>query len=376
MSGSSAIAVLGAGFSRAFVPAAPLLIDDYGVSTILDAFEHFPHASRVLRSSVLSDGRVNVEALLTRLDGALPYDIEQGAAPELSLLLTAIMNRFRERVTEARLAERDDPGLSKFAKWCVDQSLTCITFNYDDLLDEALWKCKGVLNVVEEGYWHPDGGYGFFCRPSKTLIREGGMTGGVVMDTTCMLLLKLHGSMNWRIRRGCSRPLAIDDVVHDEEWLPASNDFGDFEGDVVTPEIVLRERAAISDHLEKDPFIIPPVLTKGSLVDEPILRLIWSSAFNALRSAETVFFLGYSMPPTDIASQHLFREAIDARAQIHVVNYTADGEPDEELISSYRRVFPDLPTSAFRFSGIVSWVDEVTADEAKVGPETGQATAV
>lgn len=357
------------------MPSAPLLIDDYGVSTILDAFAHFPHASRVLSSSVLPDGRINVEALLTRLDGVLPYDIEQGAAPELSLLLTEIMNRFRERVAEARLAERDQLGLRKFAKWCVDKSLTCVTFNYDDIFDEALWKYKAVLGVEPEGYWHPDGGYGFFCRPSTTLIREGGIQ-GVVMDTTCMLLLKLHGSLNWRIRRGCSRPLAIDDVVHDEEWLPGSDDFGAFECDVVTPDVVLRQRAVISDHLERNAFIVPPVLIKGSLVDEPILRLIWSSAFNVLRSAETVFFLGYSMPPTDIASQHLFREAIDARAQIHVVNYTADGKPDEELISSYRRVFPDLPVSAFRFSGIVPWVDEVTADAAEVEPATGEINAV
>jgi hypothetical protein len=358
MASPRTVAVLGAGFTRAFVPSAPLLIDDYGVSQLLDAFKAFPHAVRVLQSSLKPDGRVNIEDLLTRLDGVLPYDFERGAAPELSLLLTAITEQFRRRIEATRESERDEARLAKFAKYCVDRNVTCVTFNYDDILDEALWKYKRIISTTEDKqYWHPDGGYGFFCKPSRTLVR----TADVGMDTTCMYLLKLHGSMNWRIIRGSGRPVAIDGLVHHEEWLPdEDHDEGDEDDDEDEETLTPGMRAAIANHLEREPFIIPPVLVKSSLAHEPILRLIWSRAFEALEQADEVIFLGYSMPTTDIATQFLFREAVNDSANLRVVNYAPTGEVSSELVDSYRKVFPTSSRFTLDFSGIASWVDELS----------------
>ncbi|MEX2245551.1 MAG: hypothetical protein WEC75_02600 [Dehalococcoidia bacterium] len=361
----STVAVLGAGFTRAFVPSAPLLIDDYGIGDIVEAFTHFPHARRVLESSILPDGRVNIEQLLTRLDNLLPYDVEQGAGPQLALLRTSLMTRFRESIDQARRAERDEESLSAMAQLVIDERVECITFNYDDVFDEALRDVKGVTNTgTTDTYWHPDGGYGFFCKPSKTLIRESGMS-PVVMDTTCILLLKLHGSINWRIRRGSSRPLAIDSIVHDEDWLPRGNRFGDLVDDdePTTPDEAQRRRRVILDHLEGEPFIIPPVLVKGSLVLEPILRLVWWRALEALAAADRVLFLGYSMPLTDIAGQHLFREGIRPNVNVNVINYTPDGSIDQEIVKSYSQVLPWLGKDDFEFGGIVPWLHETTARE-------------
>ena len=40
--------VLGAGFTRAFLPQALLLIDDYGADSILSQFDNLPHIKRIV----------------------------------------------------------------------------------------------------------------------------------------------------------------------------------------------------------------------------------------------------------------------------------------------------------------------------------------
>ena len=101
------------------------------------------------------------------------------------------------------------------------------------------------------------------------------------MDTTSMELLKLHGSLNWRVRRGHLAPYTMDAIVHHEAWLPVEEQPGQ------------PGNAAIEDHLEPEPFIVPPVLAKTDLGEQPTLRLVWHKAFNALRSAQKVVFVGY-----------------------------------------------------------------------------------
>src|SRR3989442_15319419 len=108
-------------------------------------------------------------------------------------------------------------------------------------------------------YWHPDGGYGFYCRPSLSSVRDFPVGW---MDRTSMLLLKLHGSMNWRPLRGALAPYRIDEILHEENWLD-------------DPELNrLRQDVAseILAHLEPEPFIVPPVLMKSILTEQPMLR--------------------------------------------------------------------------------------------------------
>ncbi len=232
--------------------------------------------------------------------------------------------------------------LSLLSQYCIERRVHCITLNYDDIFDEALWAHKRYTEVHEEDpfYWHPDGGYGFFCRPSSTTVQDGvSFLGARTMDTTSMVLLKLHGSINWRIRRGYSRPLVVDAIVHHQDWLTDADD----------------PNPAILDHLDAEPFVIPPILTKGSSIHQPILRLLWARAFSALANAQRVVFLGYSMPHTDIATQYLFREAIPATAAIEVVNLTQGPSSDDEMMANYKRLFPTIGNDAFSFDGVVGW---------------------
>jgi hypothetical protein len=83
----------------------------------------------------------------------------------------------------------------------------CITFNYDDFFDEALWRVRGLYDISaglpeDLRYWHPDSGYGFWCKPATSLLEFDPLE----MGSPTILLLKLHGSINWRVRRGYESP--------------------------------------------------------------------------------------------------------------------------------------------------------------------------
>jgi hypothetical protein len=328
----SEVFVLGAGFTKAFLEDAPLLVDDYGGSDLLEKYAAFPHAQRILSEELSRqpEDLMDLERLMTRLDGGMPYDGAVGAKQEFALLNSELRSAFQSRLAQARQGVFHKEDMQQFAAHCKTNKVTCVTFNYDDVFDEYLW------NHVWDSGWHPDGGYGFFCKPSTDCVREY----GGYKDQTSMLLLKLHGSVNWRPRLGSKRPYGIDSIVHHANWF--------LEDDIYKDPIEDIER-----HLEKEPFLVPPVLVKSSLVEEPLLQAVWSMAYGELHSAERVTFIGYSMPITDIAARTLFRESISRTAEIKIV--TRDASHIEDLLDSYKRVFSNVAASNFVFGGALDW---------------------
>lgn len=339
------VLILGAGFTKAFLPKAPLLIDDYDGKYLLKKYSDFKHAKKILENEINSkpSGKINIERLLTRLQGRMPYDREHNALPEIAMLMSDLKSVFSKKLLEAKDGEFHNEDLDKFARICLEKGASFITFNYDDVLDQALWEVNKILTVpTDKPYWHPDGGYGFFCRPSEQTIVDTNQ----IMDRTNMLLLKLHGSLNWRIRKGYESPLSIDAVVHHEPWLPS------LRGERIDTNL-------IDIHLEPEPFIVPPILTKDSLIKQPILRLLWAIAYQKLSEADNIVFIGYSMPITDIATSFLFSESVQNNAKIRVVNLGGTPKQQKELRARYREVFPRLRPNHFIFKDAREWCQEV-----------------
>jgi hypothetical protein len=277
------VIVLGAGATKAFLEESPLAIDDYNLPDLLAHFRSFPHANELLEleRDRRSDGLINIEQLMTRLQGRMPYDTGDAIAQQ-SLLLSELMREFRRKITFARQKEFHKEELAAFAHVCVNKGATCITFNYDNVLDQALWE----VNKVHAGnpfhmqpkHWHPDGGYGFFIRPASLAVQDRDQ----YMEITSMLLLKLHGSINWYPRKGERPPYDIKALHHAEDW---------FGKDLL--DAIPAAQELIARHFEPDPFIIPPVLDKTALSKEPVLQVVWSLAKNALHSASRIYFVGY-----------------------------------------------------------------------------------
>ena len=295
-------------------------------------------------------GKINIERLMTRLDGLMPYDFDLGAAEEFDLLLSQLKKAFIRRLYKAKEGHLFIDELDAFSRHCVENSVNCITFNYDDMLDEALWNVRGTDSPGPVPYWHPDGGYGFYCKPSDSTIREESSR---EMDVSSILLLKLHGSTNWRPKRGYAQPYSIDAITHHEPW------FVSFDG--VPPA-----REAITLHLEAEPFIVPPVLSKSAIVEQPILRLVWHRAYQVLRKAQRVAFVGYSFPPTDFAVRVLFEETIEdlPRADISVVNFARTDTERQALRDTYRTRLGDIDEKQFDFRGALEWAGELTSGQA------------
>src|SRR2546425_3027271 len=131
--------VLGAGFTRAFLPEAPLLVDDYDCEELAKKFEPFRTAHRLLELEMKANRgcRISIERLMTRLDGGMPYDSD-AARDELRLLLAELKKHFIHRITTARLDKSHRPLFTSFARYCIANDITIVTFNYDDVFDEAL----------------------------------------------------------------------------------------------------------------------------------------------------------------------------------------------------------------------------------------------
>lgn len=342
-SGNKRVFVLGAGFTKAFLPDAPLLVDHYDLASLSPKYEHFDLAKAVIDRELerSNAGKIDIERLLTRLDG-LPYD-RSDASLQLGLLKLEVHSLFRSRLNRARSGQRHQEDLTRFAKHCIDNDITCITFNYDDVLDEALWNLNPVYWSTHEPHWAPDGGYGFFCRPSASCIIDT----PTFMDKTSPLLLKLHGSINWRIKRGAARPYSVDAIVHHEKWWePQRQEPVDFD--------------SIDFHLEPGDFIVPPVLAKGSLLEEPILKIVWDRAFHELLAADEVFFVGYSCPCTDLAMSLLLTEAFPPEhARVWVINKPDTADDQAEVMKAYKAVFPNISKDQFQFRNALEWAREL-----------------
>lgn len=338
--------VLGAGFTRAFVPKAPLIIDDYGISSLRQRFSTLSYALAALNAAVAerSDDRIDLEHLMSRLSG-MPYDTGD-ARRELELLDWELRKTLVRKLKDAEAAGVDWAKIMMFARLVVTKGASIVTFNYDDVLDQALWKVReNPPNIVEtqrtEKDWHPDGGYGFYCRTSSFCVIDN----PAYMDRPRTLLLKLHGSLNWRSRLGEGFPRGPAGILHHENWVPPH-----WHAEQLADSIEL--------HLEPDPFIVPPVLVKSELTLHPVLRVVWELAHERLRTATTVVFIGYSLPVTDLASRILFTETLlrDQAPEVIVANLAEEQAAKEKIKKTYRSLFKELPDASFHVSGAWDWI--------------------
>jgi SIR2-like domain len=346
--GKGTVFVLGAGFTKGFYNRAPLLVDEYDVSTLLGPSSSgllSENARRIVQAELDSraDGKVNLERLMTRLSGGMPYDQWHEADADMPLLLSRIEDLFRKRLDDATsVLSPSSFLLERFASHCVREKTTCITFNYDEVLDRALWK-EQPARPQPNGHWNPDRGYGFPCRPSENVLHTELKLNG----PTAMQLLKLHGSLNWHATLGHPRPYEVSAIVHHAAWAATDR-----------PSVYLTEA---EQYLERRPFIVPPVLTKAGLVEHPILNVLWSRAFDALLVTDYLVFIGYSLPMTDVGGGFLFREAWKGdHAKITVVDYAQTGHKNEKkdaLWSSYRDVFSHIQRKQIHVCGAAKWIE-------------------
>lgn len=247
---------------------------------------------------------------------------------------------------DTRSESDTSPELNDFAKHCLSTNATCITFNYDDLFDEALYSTSDSDLSLS---WDPCSGYGFICQPASSVISEQLNDSRTKSQIS---LLKLHGSVNWRTKLGSQSPYSLDSICHYSDWLRGFDSSG------------FLDQRLLERHLDNTPVITPPVLSKSRFISQPVFRLIWTLAFEKLSNADEVVFLGYSLPTTDTAAHTLFLEALAdiPSTSIRIVDKPAKLEDTEQLISRYRTISSEIPDENFFLDGAIEWVRQLRND--------------
>lgn len=192
---------------------------------------------------------------------------------ELRLHLGSICAEVRLdfRSSEAKLYEGYLRELYKESR-----SLTIVTFNYDTVVEQALDRIgldfaygpQKVIRFVDESR-------------QKDIDKHG----------EDVRILKLHGSVNWGICRGCEEAPRGADLINAVE------------GAYVPPRNL---SCQFCDKQYLLPSIVPPVLTKGTALQP--FEAIWKSARKALSRAREVVVVGYSLPPADTQALDLIRQ--------------------------------------------------------------------
>jgi hypothetical protein len=233
---------------------------------------------------------------------------------------------------------------------------TVVTFNYDPLLECA---------VDTEVLFDPTVGSVTWSEITDFVPPwAGARLEARAEPPPTMSLLKVHGSLNWY-------------------WAP-----GDMSGASVARRVLpgyyghpepYEDRERSRELPGRVPLVVPPTATKASYYTNPIVREIWTKAAGALREADRVVLMGYSVPLTDLTFTAMFRHAINAETTSVML---ADLEPDD--VATRVRSFGcavDIVSGGSHEGPIAAYVHEwcrkvagAVADEVRSGT-TGQPNA-
>ena len=181
-----------------------------------------------------------------------------------------------------------------------------LSYNYDILMDRAL-RNSGKFN---------DNGY---LIPFQKVLVDGAWIGNNEIDSP-IKLLKMHGSLNFIRCSSCFSSLLLrDEKIGD--WYSTYPQ--------VCP-VCQRE-----GNLYMQRLLVPPLLTKN--YSDPTIGFVWSEAFRRLQKVDEILVIGYSLPPTDFASEALLRASFPFGKHEHIPVTVVDLK--EEVANRFKRIF-------------------------------------
>jgi hypothetical protein len=137
-----------------------------------------------------------------------------------------------------------------------------------------------------------------------------------------LVLLKLHGSLDWCLGRHMRRPGSVNDYATTNERLFGSRPYRPSlptvseRANMPVRVRVLEEwpRAlATSRSRAREPYMV--TMARGKAGDLGPLTSVWRDAYGALSRAQHLEIVGYSMPTDDIEIRTLLRAGVQRRRQ-------------------------------------------------------------
>lgn len=197
-----------------------------------------------------------------------------------------------------------------------------ITFNYDLIIDRPL---------LDRGISKRKIYFDRIVRKQSDNIKRS-----TSERFTHPLILKLHGSLNWRCSREYFEQI-INAEVNPNTKIPI------WSNDTKCP----------SPDEDESPLIIPPVpnkpITKASL-----FRMLWTTALEYLYEAKNIVIVGYSCPDTDVLAQALFTQFRNKEVENIIVCDT-----DPTVFSKYHELIKGRVNANARWQYFYSFRDYI-----------------
>lgn len=161
--------------------------------------------------------------------------------------------------------------------------------------------------------------------PVKNILNRDGSAAFGFEHIHTLKLLKLHGSINWLYSGESSYP-------GEEIYFKLTQSH--YEGGKAYKGLV--------------PFIVPPILAKEDFYKNRTLEIQWFEAAKEIKQAYDIFFLGYSLPETDNATNFMFKECLGSKKEGCVHVFVKKDDPDLLRVKErYQKIVGDNLTLNF-----------------------------
>jgi hypothetical protein len=163
-------------------------------------------------------------------------------------------------------------------------NISIITTNYDLSIDPQFEKAI-ANNKVDYGI------------PYRGMNKQG----RIIQQPTNPLFryYKLHGSLNWLKCELCGQY-----YIHKNGTIAHQAFREEIDGD---------NTCACNDYLKLKTVLVAPSLVRD--IRDPNLLQIWKAAIEAIRTADRLTFIGYSLPPEDLAIKSVIMRGLNGRTK-------------------------------------------------------------
>ncbi len=245
----------------------------------------------------------NLEQLLTYLITPLPFKTKEDILRDEASYLEKInkISKFFIELLETKEIDKNNKYILNLSQYINDNKCTCITLNYDLLLEE-------ILFLTHENSYQDIDSYDVFYKIPIKQIDERKNTksnnygfnfyqGNFNMNNNFVEIIKLHGSINWY----CDQAYSNSQIYS-----------------------FMKKVDRYKDELFVDlkPLIIPPILDKTNNYNHIEIQSLWKKAFKAIQKAKNIYIYGFSFPITDLSVVYLFKSALQNKQdyKIYVIN--------------------------------------------------------
>ncbi|HDZ5056138.1 TPA: SIR2 family protein [Campylobacter jejuni] len=310
---SSDIFFFGAGFSKSLNDSYP---------TLAELSEYFLNNKFIKKHEEIY--KDNLEQLLTYLITPLPFKTKEDILRDEASYIEKIdkISDYFMKLREDIAINQNNKDVLTLSKYINKNKCTCITLNYDLLLEEMLFLTKKYesynvyykipIKSINGRMQTESRGFNFYQSNFNNEINSS------------TEIIKLHGSINWY----------YDQIYKNSQIYSYS-------AVKINKNSKLYSITPYKEELFIDlkPLIIPPILDKTNNYNHILLQSLWRKAFKAIQKAKNIYIYGFSFPLTDLSVVYLFKSALHLNKQdykIYVINTESNIEDKKKR---YNEIF-------------------------------------